>query len=72
MSTAPVVLLHTDAPEAAREVVAAAHPDLPLHACDSYEALPEMLTRTGAEVVFSFASGARRAFHARLWSKPRA
>ena len=57
MSAAPVVLLHTDAPETAREVVAAAHPDLPLHACDSYEALPEMLTRTGAEVVFSVRFG---------------
>ncbi|HEX4768993.1 MAG TPA: D-2-hydroxyacid dehydrogenase [Lichenihabitans sp.] len=53
MSEAPVVMLHTDAGETAREIVAAAHPDLLLHLCESYDALPEMLARTEPEVVYS-------------------
>ena len=57
MPVAPVVVLHTDAAEAAREIIAAVHPDLPLHVCDSYEGLPPMLARTGAEVVYSVRFG---------------
>ncbi len=53
MSQAPVVLLHTDASETAREIVAAAHPDLRLHLCESYDALPELLARIEPEVVYS-------------------
>jgi phosphoglycerate dehydrogenase-like enzyme len=49
----PIILLHTDAPEPARAIVAAAHPDLEIHTCDSYVGLPAMLTGTGAEVVYS-------------------
>lgn len=49
----PTVLLHTDAPEAARSIIAAAHPDLTVHTCDSYPGLPAMLEETGAEVVYS-------------------
>lgn len=49
----PTVILHTDAPEAARAIVSAAHPDLVVHTCDSYAGLPEMLQQTGAEVVYS-------------------
>lgn len=49
----PVVLLHTDAPDAAHAIVAAAHPDLTLHTCDTYADLPAKLAETGAEVVYS-------------------
>lgn len=49
----PIVLLHTDAPDGPREVVGAKHRDLTIHTCDSYEALPDMLAETGAEVVYS-------------------
>lgn len=49
----PTVLLHTDAFEAAREIVAQVHPDLPLWTCSDYESLPDMLSESGAEVVYS-------------------
>jgi phosphoglycerate dehydrogenase-like enzyme len=49
----PIVLLHTDDPAPAVEIVAAAHPDLRIETCDSYAALPARVAETGAEVVFS-------------------
>lgn len=49
----PIILLHTDEPDTAREIVAAAHADLDIHTCDSYDGLPAMLERTGAEVIYS-------------------
>jgi phosphoglycerate dehydrogenase-like enzyme len=49
----PIVLLHTDAPDAARKLVVAAHPDLTVACCDSYADLPAALQETGAEVVYS-------------------
>ena len=49
----PTVMLHTDEPEAALMIVRAAHPDLKVHGCDSYAALPSALAETGAEVVYS-------------------
>ena len=49
----PTVLLHTDAPDAARAVLAEAHPDLPLVTCGSYEGMPAVLADSGAEVVYS-------------------
>jgi len=49
----PVTLLHTDTPDAARAVLARAHPELEIHSCDSYEALPARIAETGAEVVYS-------------------
>lgn len=49
----PIVLLHTDAPETARAIVGAAHPDLAVHCCDSYAGLPTALAETRAEVVYS-------------------
>ena len=53
MVRAPTVILHTDAPDAAIGIVQTAHPDLVIHACDSYETLPDMIRRTDAEVVYS-------------------
>ena len=53
MADAPVVVLHTDAPAAAREIVAGRHPDLQLFTCDCYDALPKILADTGADVVYS-------------------
>ena len=50
---APIVMLHADAADEAREIVRRAHPDLAVHICDTYAALPEALARTGAEVVYS-------------------
>ncbi len=49
----PIVILHMDAPAPALEIVRAAHPDLLIQSCDSYENLPEMIQTTGAEVVYS-------------------
>lgn len=49
----PVTILHTDNPDAARTVLAARHPDLEIHTCNSYEALPAMVADTQAEVVYS-------------------
>lgn len=49
----PIVLLHTDAPDAARAILTAAHPDLAVHCCDSYAGLPVALAETRAEVVYS-------------------
>jgi len=53
MSPHPSVILHTDRPEAALAVLKETHPDLAVHACDSYAALPEMIERVAAEVVYS-------------------
>ncbi|HEV7254727.1 MAG TPA: hypothetical protein VGN97_16715 [Mesorhizobium sp.] len=53
MSVHPAVILHTDAPAPALAVLREAHPDLQAHGCDSYAALPELIARTGAEVVYS-------------------
>jgi phosphoglycerate dehydrogenase-like enzyme len=53
MSARPAVLLHTDRPAPVREIVAAAHPDLVLHVCDSYAALPSALAESAAEVVYT-------------------
>ncbi|MEZ5778605.1 MAG: D-2-hydroxyacid dehydrogenase [Paracoccaceae bacterium] len=52
-SDSPVVLLHTDAPDTALAIVAAAHPDLTVYTCDSYAALPAALAETGADVVYT-------------------
>ena len=49
----PVVILHTDNPKASRDVLEAQHPDITIHTCNSYEALPAMLTATKADVVYS-------------------
>ncbi|WP_406649592.1 D-2-hydroxyacid dehydrogenase [Aliisedimentitalea scapharcae] len=49
----PTVILHTSNPAPARDLLAARHPDLAIHTCDSYDALPAMIAETGAEVVYS-------------------
>ncbi|WP_299507452.1 D-2-hydroxyacid dehydrogenase [uncultured Roseobacter sp.] len=53
MSSAPVVILHTDNPDPALQIATAAHPDLEIHTCDSYAALPQMIADTAAEVIYS-------------------
>ncbi len=53
MTHEPTVLLHTDNPLPARDMVQAAHPDLRVLTCDSYAALPALLDQTAPEVVFS-------------------
>lgn len=53
MSARPTVILHTDKPAGALAVLMETHPDLPVHPCDSYAALPELIERVAAEVVYS-------------------
>ncbi|PDQ21673.1 hydroxyacid dehydrogenase [Mesorhizobium sanjuanii] len=53
MSADPSVILHSDRPAAALAVLKETHPDLTVHACDSYAALPELIGRVAAEVVYS-------------------
>ena len=53
MQKNPVVILHTDNPDAARELVAAAHPELTIQTCSTYDGLPKMVADTGCEVVYS-------------------
>jgi phosphoglycerate dehydrogenase-like enzyme len=53
MSAQPTVILHTDRPAAALDVLRQQHPDLTVHTCDSYAALPDLIERTAAEVVYS-------------------
>ena len=49
----PIVILHTDTPGPALKIVQAAHPDLQILSCNSYENLPEMIQTSDAEVVYS-------------------
>lgn len=49
----PIVILHTDNPDASRAVLAKGHPDLEIHTCETYKGLPELVAETGAEVVYS-------------------
>jgi phosphoglycerate dehydrogenase-like enzyme len=49
----PIVILHTDNPDPAHSILAEGHPDLRIYTCDSYEALPGLISETQAEVVYS-------------------
>ena len=49
----PTVILHTDNPDASREVLEKKHPDLPIRTCSTYEGLAGLISETGAEVVYS-------------------
>ena len=49
----PTVILHTDRPAAATAVLGETHPDLTVHACDTYAALPALIEQTAAEVVYT-------------------
>jgi phosphoglycerate dehydrogenase-like enzyme len=53
MSARPTVILHTDKPAGALAVLGETHPDLDVHACDTYAGLPALIERTAAEVVYS-------------------
>jgi phosphoglycerate dehydrogenase-like enzyme len=53
MSAHPSVILHTDRPAPALAVLKETHPDLAVHSCDTYAALPGLIERTAAEVVYS-------------------
>jgi len=46
-------MIHTSQPEHAADMVRMAHPDLTVHTCDSFAALPEAITNSGADVVYS-------------------
>ena len=49
----PFVILHTDDPQPARALLSRHHGDVPIHCCDNYEALPDLVEQTGADVVYS-------------------
>ena len=53
MPARPTIILHTDKPAGALAVLAETHPDLDVHACDTYAGLPALIQRTAAEVVYS-------------------
>lgn len=53
MSAHPTVILHTDRPAGAMAVLKETHPDLAVHTCETYAALPELIARVAAEVVYS-------------------
>ncbi|MER8827842.1 D-2-hydroxyacid dehydrogenase [Mesorhizobium sp. M0938] len=53
MSTHPSVILHTDRPASALAVLKETHPDLAVSSCETYAALPDLIERTAAEVVYS-------------------
>ncbi|WP_192254431.1 hypothetical protein [Mesorhizobium silamurunense] len=53
MSARPTIIVTTDAPDGPMAVLAETHPDLTVLGCDSYKALPGMISDTGAEVVFT-------------------
>lgn len=66
----PTVILHSDAPDAALAIVGGAHPDLTLHGCDSYAALPGLVAETGAEVIYSVRFAGTTAYPARAALSP--
>jgi len=49
----PTVILHTDNPDASREVLGKTHPDLPVQTCSTYDGLTGLISETRAEVVYS-------------------
>lgn len=53
MTRSPIVLLHTDKPESACDIVQKQHSDLVIHTCNTYSELPARLAETKAEVVYS-------------------
>ncbi len=53
MTDRPRLILHTDAPEPARAIVHARHPEIELATCDSYEGLPGLLEAFRPEIVYT-------------------
>ncbi|MFN0115450.1 MAG: D-2-hydroxyacid dehydrogenase [Paracoccaceae bacterium] len=55
----PTIVVSSDRPEAAVALIRAAHPGLTVLACMTYDGMPALLDRTGAEAVFAerFAPG---------------
>ncbi|WP_281059474.1 NAD(P)-dependent oxidoreductase, partial [Mesorhizobium sp. M2A.F.Ca.ET.037.01.1.1] len=53
MSARPTIILHTDKLAGALAVLAETHPDLEVHACDTYAGLPALIEQISAEVVYS-------------------
>ncbi|RUV44968.1 MAG: D-2-hydroxyacid dehydrogenase [Mesorhizobium sp.] len=53
MSARPTIIVSSDAPDGPIAVLAETHPDIRVLGCDSYEALPDLIADTGAEVVFT-------------------
>ena len=49
----PNVIIHTNDPDDAAQIVRDAHPDLSVFTCDSFAALPGLIEETEAEVVYS-------------------
>ena len=49
----PIVLLHTNDPEPARDILHRMHPDLTVHTCSTYADLSDSLDESQAEVVYT-------------------
>lgn len=49
----PTVVLHLDDPEPALALAQFCHPDVRFVTCDTYEALPQVVAQSGAQVVYS-------------------
>jgi phosphoglycerate dehydrogenase-like enzyme len=49
----PIVLLHTNDPEPARDTLQRTHPDLTIHTCSTYADLSDSLRESQAEVVYT-------------------
>ncbi|MET3591652.1 phosphoglycerate dehydrogenase-like enzyme [Mesorhizobium shonense] len=53
MSARPTIVVSSDAPDGPMAVLAKTHPDITVLGCDSYEALPDLISKSDAEVVFT-------------------
>lgn len=62
MSRAPAVIVSWEAPAPLVAALAQVHPDLAIHGCDSYAALPAVIAETRAEVVFTIKFGGGEPF----------
>ncbi|MBZ9856419.1 D-2-hydroxyacid dehydrogenase [Mesorhizobium sp. CA13] len=59
MSARPTVIVSADSLDGPLAVLAETHPDITVRGCESYEALPALISETGAEVIFSIRFGQR-------------
>jgi phosphoglycerate dehydrogenase-like enzyme len=53
MSARPSVIVHNNQPQPALTVLAESHPDLNVRVCETYAGLPDLITSSKAEVVYS-------------------
>ncbi|MDD9908228.1 MAG: D-2-hydroxyacid dehydrogenase [Ahrensia sp.] len=49
----PIVIVHSDKAMQAKQVLQTRHPDLKVHCCETYRDLPDVISRTRADIVYS-------------------